>query len=260
MTTKSNKGKILTLGIFTLIIASISVLMFNSNVLAKKCEAGKNVFKQISNSFQNFDSNSDSNNKDILSRSNEELSSSDVDAILFMKEEEKLARDVYITFSENYSNPIFSNISKSEQQHMNEIDILIEKYSLKDPVNNNSIGVFTNNNLSNLYSNLVNKGLENEIEALKIGATIEDLDIKDLNEKINSSNNQDLIQIFESLKKGSYNHLKAFVSNLESKNENYSPQYISTEEFNSIIDSSNISGQGNNNQQSGNQNKRQGRN
>jgi rubrerythrin len=91
---------------------------------------------------------------------------------------------------------------------------------------------------------LVAQGSKSEVDALKVGATIEDLDIKDLTEEINRTNNPDIKRVYENLRNGSYNHMRAFVKALSRYGETYTPQYISQEEFEQIISSSNGKGHG----------------
>ena len=114
----------------------------------------------------------------------------------------------------------------------------IEKESLKKVVSDER-GIFTNPDIARLYGDLVVIGSKSEIDALKVGATIEDLDIRDLEEFLEKTNNPDIRLIYENLKRGSYNHLRAFVGLLNSRGENYEPQYISQEEYESIIQGGN---------------------
>ncbi len=165
-----------------------------------------------------------------------ELSEEEKEAILYMREEEKLARDVYITLYQHYGLVIMANIAESEQNHMDMVKMLIDRYGLEDPITNEEeIGTFSNPQLANLYHELVERGLISEIEALKVGALIEELDIRDLEEKIVVTDQEDIQRVFENLKTGSYNHLRAFVSALAAYGEEYTPQYISNEEFEEII-------------------------
>ena len=163
------------------------------------------------------------------------LSSEEVNDLLHMREEEKLARDVYLTLGEYYSLPIFRNIAKSEQRHMDAIKALLEKYGIEDPVKDDSIGVFQDEELQNLYYQLVDKGKQSLVDALEVGATIEDLDIKDLEEAIQRTDNQDITFVYQNLMKGSRNHLRAFTRILERLGVNYEPQYISAEEYEQIV-------------------------
>ncbi len=161
-----------------------------------------------------------------------ELSEEEREAILYMREEEKLARDVYLTLYQHYGLIILANIAESEQNHMNSVKMLIDRYGLDDPVTNEEdIGNFTNPQLAALYNELVEKGLLSEIEALKVGALIEELDIHDLEERLAIIDQEDVQMVFERLKAGSYNHLQAFVSALSAYGEEYNPQYLPQEEF-----------------------------
>jgi len=142
----------------------------------------------------------------------DQLNLSEIDALLFMREEEKLARDVYLTLYEKWNLAIFNNIAKSEQQHMDAVKILLDRYNLEDPMLG-EIGEFENQKLQELYDELVTTGSESVQDALLIGGAIEEIDILDLKDGLTESTNPDVIRVFESLLRGSYNHLKAFVNN-----------------------------------------------
>ncbi|MDO7976828.1 DUF2202 domain-containing protein [Oceanotoga teriensis] len=166
--------------------------------------------------------------------SKESLSSDEINAILLMREEEKLARDVYDYFANLYNSKIFYNISNSEQKHTDSVKNIIEKYNLEDPFIN-STGVFENEELQNIYNDLIEKGSNSYIDALKIGAMIEELDIKDIRDSLNYIDNEDIIFVFNNLEKGSINHLNSFMKNIEKLNSQYSPIYLSEDEFYKLI-------------------------
>ena len=152
-----------------------------------------------------------------------------------MREEEKLARDVYLMLWEKRGNQTFKNISQSEQTHTDAVKELLAIYGIEDPVKDNSIGVFTSKEMGNLYEQLIAKWSESAMSALIVWATIEDLDIKDLNELLKDTTNENIIAVYENLNKWSRNHMRAFVKNISRNNETYTPQYISIDEFNTII-------------------------
>lgn len=154
--------------------------------------------------------------------------------LLFLREEEKLARDVYIYSYNKYNMNIFSNISNSEQHHMSNVLNLLNKYGLADPITNNAPGVFSNSELQTLYNQLTNTCDVSLNKALEVGANIEDLDIKDINKFKSHTSNSDLLDVYDKLTCGSRNHMRAFVRQLGT----YKPIYISQTEFNSIINSS----------------------
>jgi hypothetical protein len=183
-----------------------------------------------------FLSCSESNNESVFEM--EPLTENDIADILFLLEEEKLARDVYLFSFEKYGSSIFNNISKSEQQHMNQVLNLINLYGLTS-IASSEIGIFNNSELQNLYNSLIEKSTISLTEALKVGATIEDLDINDIEQMEHNTNNKDLLIILANLKCGSRNHLRNYISQLKTINEIYEPQFITIEEFDEIVQTSN---------------------
>jgi hypothetical protein len=156
-------------------------------------------------------------------------------ALIYMREEEKLAHDVYVTMYEKWGKSVFENISQSEQTHTDAIKILIDRYGLQDPASS-SIGVFINPDLQALYKDLVAHRNQSVVEALKVGATIEEIDILDLQKYLILTDDADIQQVFNNLLNGSHNHLRAFVSNLSAQTgETYQPQYLSTEAYQNIV-------------------------
>lgn len=168
----------------------------------------------------------------------EPLSQTELNSLIFMREEEKLARDVYITLYNKWGVNIFTNISNSEQTHMDAIMMLLNKYSLTDPIGSNAVGVFNNVILQNLYNQLVTQGNTSVSDAYKVGATIEDLDIFDLQNALTAIDNQDIKFVYEILTKGSRNHMRSFYKTILSVGDTYTPQYITQAAFDTIINSS----------------------
>jgi len=123
---------------------------------------------------------------------------------------------------------------------------LIVKYKLTDPVGDDAVGVFKDEKLQGLYTDLVAIGKKSEIDALTVGATIEDLDIHDLVGDIERTDNQDITLVYENLMRGSRNHMRAFTRQLESRDVTYTPVYISQAEYDAIIDSPQERGSGGN--------------
>lgn len=143
------------------------------------------------------------------------LTDAEIHHIKYIREEEKLARDVYLTLSETYSAAIFVNISESEQRHMDAIKGLIDKYGLEDPVKNDEIGTFSNPVFTVLYQDLVDMGQGNYCDALQVGINIEKLDIEDIEIALDDVEAQDVNRVMNNLLSGSYNHLNAFTSRYE---------------------------------------------
>lgn len=172
------------------------------------------------------------------------LSQAEIKDLNFLREEEKLARDVYLYSYDKYQLMIFDNISQSEQRHMNSVLNLLNKYGIPDSASA-EIGVFNNPDLQKLYNSLTKQADISSVEALKAGATIEDLDINDIDDFTANTTKPDLLNVYENLNCGSKNHIRAFTRWLENNEVTYAPQYISVEEYTIILSSSN-GGCGNN--------------
>jgi hypothetical protein len=172
------------------------------------------------------------------------LNQQEKDAILYMREEEKLARDVYeFLYAKWNSNP-FGNIRQSEQTHMDRMKTLITTYKLKDPVdkNNDRHGLFTNALLQKFYNELISSGSQSLSEALKAGAKIEELDIADLETRINQTQNKDIVATYNYLIMASENHLRAFVRRLKMQGIDYEPVILNKVQFDNIVALENTKG------------------
>jgi len=147
------------------------------------------------------------------------LSAAEEAGILFLREEEKLARDVYLALNDIWQYRVFENIARSEQQHMDSMLSLIDRYNLEDPAL--TPGKFTDPELQALYDTLVEHGAESLEEALRVGALIEEVDIEDLVVDMAAADNEDIDAIYDSLLRASYNHLRALVSQIDRFYDDY---------------------------------------
>lgn len=157
--------------------------------------------------------------------------------LCFLREEEKLARDVYITLYESSGMRVFDSISRSEQSHTDAVRDLMAARGITDPVTDDTVGVFVNSVLDSLYTDLTTSGLMGDTEALLVGATIEDLDIHDIEEMEARTTDAEILAMYDVLKCGSRNHMRSFISQLDRAGETYTPVYISSAAFEAIIGS-----------------------
>ncbi len=141
------------------------------------------------------------------------LSSQEAADLQYMREEEKVARDVYTLMYNKWGVTIFKNISASEQQHMDAIKTLLTRYNVADPAEP-AVGQFTNPDLQAMYNALIDQGNQSVTEALKVGVIIEEKDIDDLQLRLGRATKADIKQVYTNLMNGSYNHLAAFNSQL----------------------------------------------
>ena len=163
------------------------------------------------------------------------LDNAETEGLLLMREEEKLARDVYLALYDTLGLPIFQNIASSEQSHMDAVKKLLDAYNLEDPASEQK-GVFTNEDLQELYNTLVAQGNQSIGDALTVGGAIEEIDILDLERLVAETDNADIQQVYNNLLMGSKNHLRAFSGNYYNQTgETYQPQYMSVDAYEAIV-------------------------
>lgn len=179
------------------------------------------------------------------------LSDADLVSLLKMKEEEKLARDVYAVFNAKWGKLPFKHISKAEDTHLKAVVSLLKLYNLPDTIIAEA-GKFSDVKIQALYDEMILKGDSSIINALSISALIEEMDIADIKTIISSTTNRNLLIVFENLLKGSRNHLRAFDRQLKYLGIKYSPLYISVEEYNQIVTTDNEQGNSYNKGNNGN--------
>jgi hypothetical protein len=171
-----------------------------------------------------------------LSNEQSSLSKTEAESLIKLREEEMLAHDVYLAFSELYSVPVFRNISKSEMVHTEAVKTLIDRYELEDPALEHETGKFTDPHFQELYTELVERGSSALEEAILVGLLIEDLDIADLEIALETEiKSEDIKLVYENLLRGSQNHMKAFYAHASGRDLDYTPVYISSERFMEII-------------------------
>jgi hypothetical protein len=129
--------------------------------------------------------------------------------ILFSKQEEKMARDVYQVLYAQWGHVTFQNIAVSEQRHMDAVDGLIRRYRLTDTTPA-ELGKFTIPELQALYDQLVATGSQSLENALATGVLIEVTDIADIDEMLKATRESAIRRVLTNLRNGSNNHLDAF--------------------------------------------------
>jgi hypothetical protein len=162
------------------------------------------------------------------------LSPEEIAALKFMREEEKLAHDVYVALFNVWGAKVFSQIALSETTHTETILALLVKYGIADPAAGKAPGVFEDPVLQTLYNTLIAMGQPSLIDALKVGALIEETDIHDINAKKAVTDEADILQVYSSLLCGSGNHLRAFNGQLLAQGVTYVPQVITQAEWDAI--------------------------
>jgi len=166
------------------------------------------------------------------------LSTQEALDLKFMREEEKLAHDVYTALYAKWGSAVFANIAVSETDHTEAILGLLTTYGVADPAAGRAAGEFENPDLQVWYHALVALGQVSLAEALKVGALIEETDIRDIDEKMSNTTRTDILGVLSSLQCGSRNHLRAFHKQLVARGIVYQTQVISQEEWDAIASGS----------------------
>lgn len=164
------------------------------------------------------------------------LDQMEIDNLLFIREEEKLARDTYQVLFEKWGTLVFARIVESEQAHTDAVANLLNYYGIEDPVKSNEVGAFTNGIIRELFVTLSALGSASEEQALLVGAYVEEYDIKDIWEAYNYTDAENVRRVYQNLYEGSYNHLRAFVYNYESlTGKKYTPKLLTETEYNDVM-------------------------
>lgn len=168
------------------------------------------------------------------------LSAREAADLAWMREEEKLARDVYDAL-DGYGQP-FANVQTSEQRHFDAIGGLLDTYGLDDPAAGNGVGVFTDPDLQALHDALVARGAPSALAAFDVGCEIEELDLRDLDVAAAATTRADIQTVYGELARGSRNHLRAYYGKLVAAGGTYDPAYIDRATFDAIVTSAQESG------------------
>lgn len=171
----------------------------------------------------------------INSTPKQELDANEAAGLAYIREEEKLASDVYARLYAKWGLRIFNNICQSQERHFGVSKLLWDRYGLPDPAENNPIGVFRDESLQLLYEDLIMVGENSLNAALRVGATLEDLKIRDLEKAATTTDNVDLKFLYLNLLRASENHIRVFVRRLVAAGESYIVQYMSPAVLSEIL-------------------------
>jgi hypothetical protein len=163
------------------------------------------------------------------------LTEGEKEGIKYIYQVEKVARDVYRYFYDKWQTPVQDVISGSEQNHMDIMKEIIDKYNLGDPAEGKGYGEFGSGDLQKLYADLIALGSSSEVDALSTAAMIEEFDIVEIKKNVSDTNRDDVIAAYNKLMAGSENHLRIFTDKLKEKAVEYKPQYLSQQDYNRII-------------------------
>lgn len=156
--------------------------------------------------------------------------------LLFSCEQEKLLRDVYLYSFDKYGNAIFNQIAGSQNVRMSELKGLISSYNLDDPTSLD-IGMFSTSSFQDIYNTALiqsDSSLESAIMAILY---LEDKDMVDIREFISNTTKENMLYTYEFMYCTSENHIRWLYPELLLEGGTYTPQFISQDDFNEIINS-----------------------
>ncbi len=162
-----------------------------------------------------------------------ELTQDEIDGLLWMREEEQLAHDVYVALGDKWGLRIFDNISSSETSHVERVVGLLDRYGIDDPMADQPAGTFTVPEMQQWYDELVADGRESLVDALEVGALIEEMDIADLRDR--ATDNADIATVYDLLERGSHNHLRAFTRQLDARDVTHEPTVLDAAAYDEIV-------------------------
>lgn len=192
----------------SLFVKDLSLVFFA--ILLAGCNTNTDVVSPESELFK-----SSSNITLIPDGGNYTVTQDEIDGLIHMRIEEKLARDVYTVMGTTYNAKVFLNIKVSEEAHMNAVKRMLDKYSIPDPLITDEVGAFPDQTFQDLYDQLILQGNISLFEALSVGVAIEELDIADLEYQLtNFFANPGIINLYTNLKNASFSHLAAINKNL----------------------------------------------
>lgn len=163
-----------------------------------------------------------------------EITKAEKEGLQLMRVEEKLAHDVYMFLYEKWELPIFNNIANAETRHFNAVGSLMVCFDLNDSAMEEP-GKFKQAEFLEMYENLTTQGSISVVEALKVGAYIEELDIQDLQELLAENENEQIGIVYGNLLRASGNHIRAFTSQLGFRNVVYTPTILDKDIYTNII-------------------------
>ncbi|HBX79663.1 MAG: DUF2202 domain-containing protein [Propionibacteriaceae bacterium] len=139
------------------------------------------------------------------------LSAATASDLVFVRDEERLARDLYAAIAAQYGDALpFSTIVNSEQRHFDAVGVLLERYGLADPASGQPAGQYANPALQSLYDTLLAQSKISLAEAYKVGIAVETRDIADVKKGASDATQADVDRVFTMLLNGSEKHLSAF--------------------------------------------------
>jgi len=155
---------------------------------------------------------------------------------MYLREREKLARDLYRRFHDTWQQPIFKRIADTRQRQFESVELLLHWYKLEDPAGENRAGVFNDAKLRQRYAELIERGESSKLAALQLAARMEEKDVSAMLDAMVTSRQWDIVMVYETLMSASRNSLENLVRELQFLGHGYRPQVFAESEFYALFD------------------------
>lgn len=156
----------------------------------------------------------------------------------FIREQEKLTRDVHLSLYERWRHRAFRKAAFRERSHINWTLVLLQKYGLGDPAANLGVGVFTRADLQELYHDLTQLGAHSFGSGLTVAAALEEMNIYTFRMRaLRRTQNQDMRTLYQNLMRGARNNLRVFHRLMTQRGIEYEPAHLSVATYLEIVNS-----------------------
>ena len=162
-----------------------------------------------------------------------DLTADEIEFIYAVREDEKVARDLYFSFFGTFGLKPFENIGKAEDNHIKATEKLFDYYEIDYPALSEN-GKFENAIRQKLYDSLLLKGTP-ELEAFKVMALLEETNIAEYGEVLKTIVNPNIKIVIENLAKASVNHFKAAIRQITALGGTYAPSLMTQEQYRAVI-------------------------
>lgn len=149
-----------------------------------------------------------------------------------MRDEEKLARDVYDRFAP--TDPLFATLADAERRHFDAVGRLMASRGLPDPAAAAAPGAFGDPATTALYEALVARGTT-PVTRFEVAAEIEETDLDDLRRALERVASPDVRAVFENLARGSRNHMRHVDARLTALGIAYAPRRLARADYDAIV-------------------------
>lgn len=157
-------------------------------------------------------------------------------SLIYVREAEKMARDLYLGMYQAWGLSVFKSTSAEEQDHVDAMLELFGIYALSDPLAARDVpGTYLNQNITSMHSSLFSQGIRSKKDGLKACALQEEINILDLDLAMKSTQKPDIARVYLELQRDSMNHLRSFAHCLEALGERYRAVKLSQQTVDAII-------------------------